>query len=335
MKKTLFTIVLTLLCASSALAYTAYPTITTGITGLTSGSLIGYTVLSTNGSTVITARTTTGVVEVGGGVYVVSGGITVPDGTVYIIKWDRSDTSVVLGAAPTCYSSLDNDVKLVTKNIQFDGSNYVETHPETAVSIASGQNVATVGSQSPPTNWSSTQITSGGVVTANATQIGSQNVALDANNLLKTDLQDVYGSALTTAYVPANTQQLNGHAVSLDSNNDLYIDAAYWNASAISTTVPNTAAVTVGAYATHEDPGYLIGNRTADGSITYDGVLAAETASLFGTATNSFNGSTHTLTTTYLLQNNSTTAFTNSTVYGSNVNSVPVSSRSGSAGTLP
>ncbi len=105
--------VLLLLAAPVLAAYTAYPTLAAGAsnTGLgTSGTAtLGYTILATDGTTVITSRTTAGIVEVGGGNYLISGGISVPSGTTYEVKWDRSDTSTTLGAAPTQPNSLSTD----------------------------------------------------------------------------------------------------------------------------------------------------------------------------------------------------------------------------------
>jgi len=84
--------------ASPAMAYTAYPWINAGSTysGL---STIGYTVLGPDGVTVEAARTTTGVVGLGGGSYVVASGITVPDGSAYYVKWDNKPD---LGCGGNC-----------------------------------------------------------------------------------------------------------------------------------------------------------------------------------------------------------------------------------------
>lgn len=295
---------------SPATAYTAYPTLSASTTyaGLT-GS-IGYTVLATDGSTVIAARTTTGVVEVGGGVYCVASGITVPDGSAYYVKWDKSGT-LVLGGAATVPNSYLGSIKAVTSALQLDGSNYIKSDPQTGVTLQSGQNVATVGGLAPPAHWNNALITTGGVVTANTMQIGGQNVALDGNNLLKVDLEDVHASALSAAIVPANTTQFLGQAVSLDSNNVPKMDSFSWNGSLITTAVPNTGGVTIAAYASNEDPGYLVGKHTVDGSITVNGLFALQLAQILGVAINSFSAPT--LTTTYKRQDGTTTALTNST----------------------
>jgi len=213
--------------------------------------------------------------------------------------------------AATVPNSYLGSIKAVTGVIQFDGSNNVKSAPQTAVTLQSGQNVATVGGLAPPTHWSNEAITAGGTVSANSLQIGSQNVALDGNNLLKIDLEDVHASALSAAIVPANTTQFLGQAVSLDSNNVPKVDAFSWNGSLITTGVPNTAGVTIAGYASNQDPGYLIGKHVVDGSITVNGLFALQLAQILGVATNSFSAPT--LTTIYKRQDGTTTALTNST----------------------
>ena len=303
MKKLIRKIIIALglagLAGPPVFAYTAYPWLNGGATngGLTSGSLIGYTVLGSDGTTVIAGRATTGIVEIGGGTYVIANGISVPDGSAYIIKWDRSDSSTQLGAAPTVPNSYLGTIKASTASLTYDGSGYVKSDNQTNVTLASGQNVATIGGQAPPTNWSTTSISGSGVVSANATQFGGQATVLDGNNLPKVAATDWAGSLITTAQ-------------------------------------PNTAAVTVAGYASNQDPGYLVGTRTVDGSVTFDGSLAALLANLLGPSSNSFNSTTHVLTTTYTRQNGSTTAYTNSTTYNGST-TPPVQSRTGAVGTLP
>jgi hypothetical protein len=114
MKKPLIFLALFLLVSSPAMAaYTAYPDLTSSTTngGLTTGSLIGYTVYALDGATVIQTRTTTGIVEspAGSGYYTIAAGLSVPAGTTYIVRWDRSDTSTFLGAAKTQVNSLSTD----------------------------------------------------------------------------------------------------------------------------------------------------------------------------------------------------------------------------------
>lgn len=331
MKKIVLCVVLFLCCVLPSFAYTAYPWINASSTFSGFTGSIGYTVIAADGTTIIAARTTTGIVETGGGTYIVANGITVPDGSAYVVRWDKSGTQY-LGSAFTVANSYLGSIKAVTGVLQFDGSNYIKSDPQTSVTLAANQNVATIGGLSPPTHWNNEAITIGGIVTANSTQIGSQNVALDSNNLLKIDLEDIHNTSLTTAFVPANVVQFNGQNTVLDVNNLPKVADSSWNGSLITTAVPNTAAVTIAAYASNQDPGYLIGKHVVDGSITVNGLFAAQLASILGSGGNTFIAPT--LTTTYKRQDNTTTAFISSTIYGAGV-TPPVTSRTGTVGTLP
>lgn len=102
------------------MSYTAYPSLNAGASnsGLSNG-ILGYTVLGTDAISIILPRNTTGIVEIGTGSYVIPAGISIPTGGVYYVKWDRSDTGVVLGAAPT-KGALENSTSNV--NYKYDAN---------------------------------------------------------------------------------------------------------------------------------------------------------------------------------------------------------------------
>lgn len=96
-----------------------------------------------------------------------------------------------------------------------------------------------------------------------------------------------------------------------------------------------TGNVTVGAYASGQDPWTLWAAGTVDGSVDAKDVLAVLLAGQIGAVTNSYSAGTFTLTTPYKRQDGTTTAFTNTTVYATGTGAPPVQTRSGSIGTLP
>jgi hypothetical protein len=81
--------------------------------------------------------------------------------------------------------------------------------------------------------------------------------------------------------------------------------------------------------------GLITVSTTIDGSITISNILGAMLAGQIGKVTNSFNPSTHTLTTAYYRQDGVTVAYTTSTVYSSGALAPAVNSRTGTLGTLP
>jgi hypothetical protein len=183
MKKTVIFFALSLLLSAPAMAaYTAYPDLTSSTAngGLTTGSLIGYTVYALDGATVIQTRTTTGIVEspVGSGYYTVTSGLSVPTGTTYIVRWDRSDTSTFLGAAKTQINSLGTDtLAQATTN----GTSLTAVQSKTAL-------IATNAADSPATNTAQANAAS------SATGIASANLILakflfDTSNFVKAATQ--------------------------------------------------------------------------------------------------------------------------------------------------
>ncbi len=107
MKRNLFAcffacLVLLTVCTASR-AYTATPNLSAGgtNTGLVASGALGYTVLSpTDGTTVLQARSTSGITDQGNGYYVITGGVTFTTQSI-LVKWDRSDTGAVLGVGTT------------------------------------------------------------------------------------------------------------------------------------------------------------------------------------------------------------------------------------------
>ena len=78
-----------------------------------------------------------------------------------------------------------------------------------------------------------------------------------------------------------------------------------------------------------------VGQRTADGLVTFDGALAMLISYLEGVGANSYNAGTLTLTSTYKRQDGSTTAYTHTTVLNSGSSAPTPASAAGSLGTLP
>ncbi len=213
--------VLLLLAAPVLAAYTAYPTLAAGSsnTGLgTSGTAtLGYTVLATDGTTVITARTTAGIVEVGGGNYVVSGGISVPSNTTYVVKWDRSDTSTTLGAATTQPNSLgtDNNTRITTAlpnaapgtaggELTF-GTGAGQINPNGAGAVPA----STLAGQTPPANWNLAAIDSAGKVGMNnfpANVLGPQDLLAMEQGIMQYQL----GGTKFGAHILNMDANLNG-----------------------------------------------------------------------------------------------------------------------------
>lgn len=154
-----------------------------------------------------------------------------------------------------------------------------------AVSLAAGQNVATVGGQAPPANWASMAITGGGAVTV-ATNNDKTGYTASASNLpgdyARNNVSPSWYNVSPSWYTAPTNADTSGVATLLTRIPSAFTFTA-GNVNAAAQNFP--ASVTVGGYSAGQDPATLVTGATLETGETLAQTLKLIRAILAGKAT--------------------------------------------------
>lgn len=197
-------------------------------------------------------------------------------------------TSTLAGNIGTTNSNV-TAVKVQTDKLQYDGGNNVRSAPQTAVSLAGGQNVATIAGLAPPANWPNMGINAGdGGVTVHSN--------LDKGNtvLASSEHTNIQGDAAAGILVTPSQK------LATDISGSPILSAAVMQAL--------------------RDVYYA---KIIDGSIDAQGYMVLSLASIAGDGANTFNATTHVNTATRKRQDHTTPAYATATQYGASQTALP------------